>query len=108
MTTSPWLAGTLSALLLSTVSCGGDTYCQGGPKYGTTCHSLSDVRQAPGQRPPLSSEPPNWWQPAPPLKLPTGVSAAPTGTSIPMSSPAWRPKPVIFDAGAGPDPAATD
>jgi hypothetical protein len=85
---------------LGLAACGGDTYCQGGPKNGTSCYSMSDVRQPPGQRPPLTSEPPNWWQPAPPTAL--GGPSQPTATSgpVPMSSPAWRPQNTIIDAGA--------
>jgi hypothetical protein len=55
-----------------------NTYCQSGPKYGTQCYSMTDVRTPPGQRPPLSSEPPLWYNgPPPPMTYGSPPSPAP-------------------------------
>src|SRR5450432_3050187 len=91
------ILGGLSALLAD--GCGGDTYCQSGPKYGTQCYSLSDVRTPPGQRPPLSSEPPPRWQPEPPPNFGTTASPASNGAPAPLGSPAWHPDEPSADAG---------
>ena len=59
-----------------------DTYCQSGPKYGTQCTSLTDVRASKGQRPPLpgepniASSPPSPWSSK--SKPPTGQPSQPS------------------------------
>ncbi|HKQ71887.1 MAG TPA: hypothetical protein VJT73_21230 [Polyangiaceae bacterium] len=78
--------------LLASAGCGGDTYCQSGPKYGTTCYSMSDVRAAHGDPRPPPAEP--QWRARPPKPTPL-PPASPSSTS--MSSPYWRPS---ADAGA--------
>src|SRR5262249_12398866 len=56
---------TLSLCAVGLLGCV-DTYCQSGAKYGTQCYSMTDVRTPPGQRPPLSNEPPLWYKGPPP------------------------------------------
>jgi hypothetical protein len=92
------LAGLLA---LAAPGCGGDTYCQSGPKYGTQCMSLSDARNSPGQRPPLSSEPPSWYQPKPPFAFGSSAKAAPAPAPYPPGPyPTLTPSPASSsDAG---------
>ncbi|HOU90248.1 MAG TPA: hypothetical protein PLU22_04340 [Polyangiaceae bacterium] len=47
---SPPLASllTLTALWLGACGPAGGTYCQSGPKYGTTCYSSTEVTGQPG------------------------------------------------------------
>ncbi len=73
------LFAAVGLVTLVAAGCGGDTYCQSGPKYGTQCMSLTDARNPPGQRPPLSSEPPSWYQPKPPYMFgsPAQTTTAP-------------------------------
>src|SRR5437762_12842581 len=80
----------VSATLWAALGCGGDTYCQSGSKYGTQCTTLNDVRNPPGA--PMYRNEHAWWnQPAPPGTFGSSGSTAGTGTSAPMSSPAWKP-----------------
>ena len=111
---SRFLAASMGIAIASWCMGCGDTYCQSGPKYGTTCHSLTDVRnQQNGGRPPLSSEPAAWFtQPPPPAKFGAGsVSPAPlpapaypaaTAPSFPIRP--WAPDAglMLSSADAGP------
>src|SRR4051812_7400597 len=98
MRASPSLLG-IGFLGFVALSCGGDTLCQSGAKYGTQCYVASDVRTPPGQHPPSAAEPPAWWQPTPPPKFGSSGSGGTTGGTVPMSSPSWRPSGMITDAG---------
>ena len=81
-----FMFATLSFSSLGLLGCA-DTYCQSGAKYGTQCYSMTDVRTPPGQRPPLSSEPPLWYKgPPPPTRYGSPPSPPPpvrTGPPLP-------------------------
>lgn len=70
---------------MTVVGC--DTYCQSGAKYGTQCHSMNDVRTMPGQRPPLSNDPPLFYSGPPP---PQPKPSAPPPV-YPMPNPTSQP-----------------
>lgn len=97
--TSIRMASFLGALATLVIAACTDTYCQSGAKYGTQCMSLTDARNPPGQRPPLSNEPPAWYtSPPPPRQFGAPKSAYPP-PPYPTISPAPAAVPSA-DAGA--------
>jgi hypothetical protein len=86
MRATMFLATLVSCLLGA--ACGGDTYCQSGPKYGTQCYSMTDVRSPPGQRPPGAGEPPQWWKTTPP---PASYGASQAKPAPPPPPPSTNP-----------------
>ncbi len=97
---TPIRIASLAAFVVLTSAACTDTYCQSGAKYGTQCMSLTDARNAPGQRPPLTNEPPSWYTaPPPPVQFGAPQRAAPP-PPYPTISP---PSPALVpwaDAGA--------
>jgi hypothetical protein len=87
---STFLFAILGSCALALAGCGGDTACQSGPKYGTQCYSLTDVRSGPGQRPPSVSEPPQWWNGPPPAAR-YGASQAKPAPTPPPPPPSTYP-----------------
>jgi hypothetical protein len=92
----PLLLVVFAALL--TCACGGDTYCQSGPKYGTQCHTINDVEW---QRTQQREEP---WptarttDPSPGcvVMTPGGVRQRPSPAS--SGAPATLPPPYLMSA----------
>ena len=87
------------ATALGIVGCA-DTYCQSGAKYGTQCMSLTEARNPPGQRPPLSNEPPSWYTaPPPPVQFGAPKRVSPPAPYPTITSPTSAMVPWA-DAGA--------